>query len=108
MMFLMQMCLYLQDQYTLHNNHYQYKFANVGVTIDLQQEDLTNDILSLKAYQMNFNHPEITTDYIASTLDTLYEESKHLAVYRGIDFYSGNIKETLYHEMDDDLKESLD
>ena len=101
--------LFQEDQYRQFNvdlNH-EYKFANVGVTIDLQQEELTNDILSLKVYQMNFNHPEITTDYIATTLDTLYEESKHLAVYRGIDFYSGNIKETLYHEMDDDLKESL-
>jgi hypothetical protein len=76
--------------------------------IDLAKKDLNDDILSLKAYDMDFNHPEITLDFINQTIDHLYEESKYLAVYRGIDFYSGNIKDELYQEIDDDLKEMND
>ena len=84
------------------------KFANVGIILDMNKDELTNEILSLEAYQMNFNHPEITADYITQTMNNLYEESKHLAVFRGINFYSGNIRETLYNEMDDDLKDIND
>ncbi|MBU1093702.1 MAG: hypothetical protein KKH01_04490 [Firmicutes bacterium] len=102
--------LFEPDEYRQFNVdlNYTYQFANVGVTIDLKQEELTNEILSLETYQMNFNHPEITIDYISETFYNLYEESKHLAVYRGIDFYSGNIQTTLYDEIDDDLKELND
>jgi hypothetical protein len=52
---------------------------------------------------MDFNHPEITVQSIATTIETLYEESKSLAVYRGIDFYSGNVKDELYEQMDEDI-----
>ena len=102
--------LFQPDQYRQFNVdlNYTYKFANVGVTIDLNKDELTNEILNLNAYGMDFNHPEITMDYITQTINNLYEESKHLAVYRGIDFYSGNVREAFYNEMDDDLKEIED
>ncbi len=100
--------LFQPHQYKQFNVDLSEKFANVGVTIDLKKEELTNEILNLNVYQMDFNNPTITIEYIQQTLDNLYEESKHLAVYRGIDFYSGNIKETLYNEIDDDLKEIED
>jgi hypothetical protein len=102
--------LFEEDEYRQFNVdlNYEYGFANVGVMIDLAKKDLNNDILSIKAYDMDFNHPEITLDFINQTIDHLYEESKYLAVYRGIDFYSGNIKDELYQEIDDDLKEMND
>jgi hypothetical protein len=96
--------LFEEDEYKQFNVDLNDRFANVGVTIDFQEGELTNDILNLNAYHMEFNHPEITVASIAQTLDNVYEESKHLAVYRGIDFYSGNVKEDLYNTIDDDLK----
>ena len=81
-----------------------YGYANVSVTIDLERSELSNDILSLKTYGMNFNHDEITKDFITSTIENAFEESKHLAVYRGVDFNGGNIKEQLMKQIDKDLK----
>lgn len=80
------------------------KMANVGVTISLDKGRLTNEILNLSVYQMNFNHPEITIDYINSILANVEEESKELIVYKGIDFNSNNHREALYKKIDHDLK----
>ena len=78
--------------------------ANVGVTISLDKGRLTNEILNLSVYQMNFNHSEITIDYINSILANVEEESKELIVYKGIDFNSNNRREALYKKIDHDLK----
>ncbi|AUD62950.1 hypothetical protein BK010_04875 [Tenericutes bacterium MO-XQ] len=97
--------LFEEDEYRQFNVDLnpEYGRANVGVTIDISKDELTNDILNLNKYGMDFNHPEITVQSIATTIETLYEESKSLAVYRGIDFYSGNVKDELYEQMDEDI-----
>lgn len=80
-----------------------YNIANVSVTIDLAKSDLTNEILNLNAYDMTFNYSEITIDYINQTVDRSYDESKELAIYRGIDFYGANIYDQFIDVIDSDL-----
>jgi hypothetical protein len=100
--------LFEEDEYRQFNVdlNYEYEFANVGVMIDLKAEDLNDEILNLHAYDMDFNHPEITMAYISQTIDNSYQESKHLAFYHGIDFYGDNIREALYLQLDSDLTDS--
>ncbi|MCD4827108.1 MAG: hypothetical protein K8Q99_04950 [Acholeplasmataceae bacterium] len=100
--------LFEEDDYRQFNVdlNEEYRFANVGVMIDLSKDDLNDEILNLHAYDMEFNHPEITMAYISQTIDNSYEESKHLAVYRGIDFYGENVRDDLYQQLDSDLTDS--
>ncbi len=100
--------LFEEDEYRQFNVDLNeaYGFANVGVMIDLSKDDLNDEILNLSAYDMDFNHPEITMAYISQTIDNSYEESKHLAVYRGIDFYGEHVREDLYQQLDSDLTDS--
>ncbi|HKL61094.1 MAG TPA: hypothetical protein VJY66_01795 [Acholeplasma sp.] len=105
--------VYKDDEMLFKNHGYRqfnvdlsetYDFANVSVMLDLESSELTNDILSLKTYNMKFNHDELTKDFITSTIENSFEESKHLAVYRGVDFNGGNIKKQLINQIDKDLK----
>lgn len=97
--------LFDEDEYRQFNVdlYPQYQKANVSVTIDLNENELTNEILNLNAYEMDFNHPEITVDYINETIENAYEESKDFAVYRGIDFYGSNIYDQFIDVIDKDL-----
>lgn len=77
--------------------------ATVSVYISIDKEDITDDILSLSAYGLDFNHPEINMDAITDIQENAYEESKEYSVYRGVDFYGSNIYDQFILTVDEDL-----
>jgi hypothetical protein len=98
--------LFKEDEYRQFNVDLvpSINFANVSVTLDFDQDELSDDILNLSRYQMNFYEGKITKSFVMDTINHSYEESKHLAVYRGIDFYSGNVRSEFINQMDKDIK----
>lgn len=81
-----------------------YYFANLRVMLAFDKEEITNEVLNLSLFGLDFNHPELTLDYIENVMEHALEESKHLGVYRGIDFSDPNLRDALYDEIDDDVK----
>jgi hypothetical protein len=79
-------------------------FANVRVQYTFMKSELTNDILNLSAYGLDFNHEEINLDFIETTISNSFEESAYLSVYRGIDFVNDDLSQTLYAAIDEDIK----
>ncbi len=102
------------DNYMLFTNHdyrqfnvdlnLDYGFANVGVTIDLAKENLTQAHLNLNHYDMDFNHPEITIDYIESVMANIHQDSADLAKYDFINFSNIENFDLFYDFVDNDLK----
>jgi len=102
------------DNYMLFTNHdyrqfnvdlnFVYGFANVGVTIDMPKANLTQQHLNLNYYDMEFNHPEITLDYIESVMANIHQDSADLAKYDFINFSNIESFELFYSFVDNDLK----
>jgi hypothetical protein len=68
------------------------------------KSELTDEILNLSFYGLNFNYDEINLNFIDSTIINAFEESSYLSVYRGIDFMNDDLSEALYAAIDSDLK----
>lgn len=80
-------------------------FANVSATMTLSStSQITPELLTLSMYGLDFNHPEITMDYITTTLHNTKEDSNALRVYRGIDFSMDDVNLQLFELIDQDLK----
>ena len=98
--------LFKEDEYRQFNVDLvpSINFANVSVTLDFDKEALSDDILNLSRYQMSFYEDKLTRSFVMDTINHSFLESKHLAVYRGIDFYSGNVRSEFINQMDKDIK----
>ncbi len=71
--------LFKEDEYRQFNVDLvpSIHFANVSVTLDFNQDELSDDILNLSRYQMNFYEGKITKSFVMDTINHSYEESKH-------------------------------
>lgn len=98
--------LFKPDEYLQFNVYLNETFGlvNGSVTIDLKKSELTNDILNMSQYKMNFNHEEINMKFIENSINNSYDESLHLQNYRGIKFYDGDVKEEFLSQMNKDLR----
>lgn len=79
-------------------------YANIRIKYSFVRSELTDDILNLSAYGLDFNHPELNMMFIEDTISNALDEYTHLSVYRGIDFLNDDLSQSLYHVIDDDIK----
>jgi hypothetical protein len=79
-------------------------FANVRMEYSYVKSELTNDILNLSAYGLDFNYDDVNLEFINDTISNVFEESSHLSVYRGIDFVNDDLSQSLYAVIDEDIK----
>lgn len=92
------------DQVRQYNIDLNETFANVSVTMELPEIEVTNDLLQLYDYGLDFNHQEFTVDYINQIFDQAFVESERLLNYRDISFLDDNLGDQLYDVIDKEIK----
>lgn len=80
--------LFSEGQYKDFNSNFDAlnKQASYGVFIELAENELSNDILNLSAYQLAFYDNKVTKEWVSSVLDGAYTEASSLMVYQDVDF----------------------
>lgn len=80
-------------------------FAHLGLRKEFMEGTVTDNILNLSDYGMNFNHSEITLEYLESLEENAYLEMDNHLVYNALDFKSSNIYEQFLGVMDSDIRD---
>ncbi len=77
----------------------------VWAKYQIPKDEITNDILNLSAYGLDFNYSNlINIEYLEDTMEGVLDSIELLSVYRGIDFINDRLDEVLYQAIDPDIK----
>lgn len=80
-----------------------HSYAEVSVEFELPKDDITDEILTLSNYQMNFNYSHITSTFIQHTLEGAYNDSLSLQHYQGIKLYEDGFLHQFINVVDPDI-----
>lgn len=75
-------------------------FANLRLQMTMTKAEFTDSILNLSAYNLDFQHPELSIEIINFKIASAMSESTGLSVYHNLDFLSDNIQSELYSVID--------
>lgn len=80
-------------------------FAHLGLRKEYAIGTITDNIINLSEYGMDFNHPEMTLEYLETLETNAYLDMDEKLVYNTLDFKSENIYEQFLTVMDSDIRD---